>query len=69
MLLAWLQSQVGLAMYVNLNTMQSVLFSVTDPPPASANDSARREWPYRLIDAFEKKLIEDMLRQTEGQAV
>ena len=27
---------------MNLNTMQSVLFSFTDPPPASANDSARR---------------------------
>lgn len=55
-------------MYVNLNTMQSVLFSGLlthhQPVPMTQQEESGLT---ACIDAFEKKLIEDMLRQTEGQ--
>lgn len=49
MLLAWLQSQSWPGNVRELKTQCRAFCSrFTDPPPASANDSARREWPYRL---------------------
>ncbi|EFK2137172.1 sigma-54 dependent transcriptional regulator [Escherichia coli] len=68
MLLAWLQSQSwpGNVRELKHNAERFVLGLLTHHQPVPMTQQEESGLTAR-IDAFEKKLIEDMLRQTEGQ--
>lgn len=68
MLLAWLQSQSwpGNVRELKHNAERFVLGLLTHHQPVPMTQQ-EESGPTACIDAFEKKLIEDMLRQTEGQ--
>lgn len=68
MLLAWLQSQSwpGNVRELKHNAERFVLGLLTHHQPVPMTQQEESGLT-ACIDAFEKKLIEDMLRQTEGQ--